>query len=321
MPDKRQSLWEKFQSWKKRRTSASVAVYYHAEKGYIITSHARVKDAAFYKAMPPVGTLESNVSAEELGKVILAGLKRSKNAKPVDSGAFPDYKFWQISGIKGFSAFSKKYRNVDVALCGKSFKAVRLKRVSDGGYVWAKDENGREVSVTVSGKDIGKAVLSLLQLELPDDFRETPGKEELASFQTVHGSAVTYKRPSDAYTDAGDGHTDAYQVYAYEEDQESCIAFLIDSGYAQISSRGVRERWEQQYGSLKSYRYREPENGIWKAIVSAVTEKVFLKSYFCQDGEDHLELMAQIGSELSAREKEQFRREFKRVADSVEITE
>ena len=321
MPKKSQSLWKKLLSRKKRRASASVAVYYNAEKGYILTAFARVKDAAFYKAIPPADTLKSDVSAEELGKAVLAGLNRSKNAKPVESGAFSDYKFWQMSGLKGFSAFSKKYRNVNVSLNGNLCKADRLKRHSDGGYVQAKDENGREVSLTVSKKDIGQAVLDLLRLELPDDLSESLGEKESASFQTVNGSTVTYKRPSDAFADAGDGHTDAYQVYEYAEDRKSHIAFLIDNGYSEISGKGIRERWEQQYGRLQNYRYQEPENGPCKAIAGAAAQGAVLKSCFYRDGEEYLELTAQIGSELPQREKEKFRRELKRVADSVTIAE
>ena len=53
---------------------------------------------------------------------------------------------------------------------------------------------------------LGEAVLSLF----------SPGLESLAnetlSFETVHGSIVSYRRPSDAFLDCGDGHTDAYQI-------------------------------------------------------------------------------------------------------------
>ena len=59
-------------------------------------------------------------------------------------------------------------------------------------------------------------------------------------------NSVTYRRPSDAYLDCGDGHTDAYQVFSLEDAPENQIAFLVDSGYSELNEKAIKMKWQKR---------------------------------------------------------------------------
>ena len=72
---------------------------------------------------------------------------------------------------------------------------------------------------------------------------------------------MRYQIPSDKFTDIGDGHTDVYQIYIHENDEETFLGFMIDSGYQEISKEGIRERWEKVYGELEDYKFKKDGSG------------------------------------------------------------
>ena len=62
----------------------------------------------------PVAVLRKGFTETALGEAILAALERSRTAPPVpkvDKGAG---RFWQVTGIRGFGAFSRKFQCVDL---------------------------------------------------------------------------------------------------------------------------------------------------------------------------------------------------------------
>ena len=52
------------------------------------------------------------------------GLDKSRKALPIERSDIKDFKFWQITGIKGFAAFSKKFQCIDICETEKSIKLL-----------------------------------------------------------------------------------------------------------------------------------------------------------------------------------------------------
>lgn len=147
---------------------------------------------------------------------------------------------------------------------------------------------------------------------------ESPANETL-SFETVHGSVVTYRRPSDAFQDCGDGHTDAYQVFALEDAPGSHIAFLIDSGYHDLSKAAVQERWQEQYGPLSEFRFRRRRKLPLIASMQGRGAEAEVISHIYQDGEGTLEILACIEHLLPLETQETVRAEYQMLIRSIAI--
>ena len=233
---------------------AMVHIYYNSQWGYIVASSTKLKDSVMNVTMEPVLTEKNDITPSQLGKTVLEGLEKSGKAEPVGREELKGFHFWQISGIKGFAAFSKRFKCVEAA------------------------END---------------------------------------------NTVAYQLPSGDFVDRGDGHTDAYQIYEYESEEgsHSLIAFMIDNGYSEVSSQGIKKLWEQIYGNVEEYRFEEQENTLYKVMACARTKQGDVRSYFFQDGEDLLEVFVEINNGFSAEQREKIEKEVKRVMDSITITQ
>lgn len=298
-----------------KKKYGNVSVYYNPKWGYIITSSTTRKDSLLKVVIKPVLTQKADVTVEQLGETILTALENSQKALPVEREEDKALKFWEISGIKNFAAFSKKFKCIKVIEKESALNLVSLKRNSDGAYAWDKNDKGIDIDLNPPCEYIGNLVYTLFH----EEATEVPKEEEIVSFQTVNENEVTFNRPSDSFLDIGDGHTDAYQIYTYENDEKSLIAFFIDNGYEEISKPEIKRRWTQIYGTLKEYSYEEVDKDLLKLVVCAATDKLSIKSYFYQDGEDLLEVLTEVSTNVSEEQRLEIEKEIENVIKSIKI--
>ena len=287
-----------------------VSVYYNEKKGYIIAAMARVKGPGFLTQLNPVTLTEPDISDEKLGELVRESLVRSRNSGLVDREDRKNHKFWYVSGIKSFSAFSRKYSCIDITEDETTLSIMRMYREASGAYV--PEDSDMELPLDSSDHDLGNEVRKLLNSK---DNRTIFAKE----FDSVISeNKVRYQIPSCKFIDIGDGHTDAYQIYVHENDENIFFGFMIDNGYQEISKEGIRQRWEQIYGDLENYKFRKQSDGSIKIIVSAISKTAYIKSYFWEDGEGMLEFFAQINVKNKTRQR-QAEKAIKTLIDSVGI--
>lgn len=288
----------------------TVLLYYSDKKGFIIAAMARVKGPGFLTQLNPVMVADKDISNEKVGELVKENLERSRNSGLVEREDWKKYKFWHVSGIKSFSAFSKQFKCIDITETAESLKIMELLREASGAFCPQKDEV--IVPLDISDAELGNRIMQLLHAK-------DSGALSTNEFASVFSdNKVRYQVPSDKFTDIGDGHTDAYQMYAHENDENTFFGFLIDGGYQEISKEGIRERWEKVYGALEEYKFKEQDNAPIKIIVSATAKNAYIKSYFWQDGESLLEFFVQINVKNKTRQK-QAEKEIKTLIDSVEI--
>lgn len=261
----------------------------------------------------PVTVLGSGFTAAALGEALLNALERSRTAPPVPRVDLGAGRFWQVTGIKGFAAFSKKFQCVRIDARGPVLEIVKLIRDTDGGYIEPVNQPPLKVPTGIPAAQLGETVLSLFSSGPESSANET------LSFETVHGSVVTYRRPSDAFQDCGDGHTDAYQVFALEDAPGSHIAFLIDSGYHDLSKAAVQERWQEQYGPLSEFRFRRRRKLPLIASMQGRAAEAEVISHIYQDGEGTLEILACIEHLLPLETQETVRAEYQMLIRSIAI--
>ena len=70
-----------------------------------------------------------------------------------------------------------------------------------------------------------------------------------------------------------------------------------------MNEEGIRVRWEQIYGDLIEYEYKQ-EDGIVKIIAKGRTKDCEIYANFFQDDEDFMEVMAQIDINSNSKEKQ-----------------
>lgn len=99
----------------------SMALYYNSEKGFIIAPETTIKGSIIHTIMNPVMVENADISPEILGERILEGLKKSRESEPVSRSEINNFKFWQVTGIKGFSVFSKKFKCIDISEENENF--------------------------------------------------------------------------------------------------------------------------------------------------------------------------------------------------------
>lgn len=78
---------------------------------------------------------------KNLGKAIKEGLQKSLEAEFVEYSQLNSYKFWQISNIKSFAAFSKKFSKIEIKVKDGDYEIQGWERDSDGSYMKSSDES------------------------------------------------------------------------------------------------------------------------------------------------------------------------------------
>lgn len=288
-------------------------VYYNSNFGCLVCPETRMGNTPMRVVIDPVTVLDSGFTAAALGEALLSALERSRTAPPVPRVDLGAGRFWQVTGIKGFAAFSRKFQCVRIDAKGPVLKIAKLIRDTDGGYVEPVNQLPLKVPTGIPAAQLGETVLSLFSSGPESSANET------LSFETIHGGMVTYRRPSDAFQDCGDGHTDAYQVFALEDAPGSHIAFLIDSGYHDLSKAAVQERWQEQYGPLSEFRFRRRRKLPLIVSMQGRTAEAEVISHIYQDGEGTLEILACIEHLLPLETQETVRAEYQMLIRSIAI--
>ena len=288
-------------------------VYYNSSFGCLVCPETRMGNTPMRVVIDPVTVLDSGFTAAALGEALLNALERSRTAPPVPRVDLGAGRFWQVTGIKGYAAFSRKFQCVRINARGPILEIVKLIRDTDGGYIEPVGQLPLEIPADAPAAQLGETVLSLF----------SPGLESLAnetlSFETVHGSAVSYRRPSDAFLDCGDGHTDAYQVFTLADTPKSHIAFLIDSGYKTLRKAAVLGRWQAQYGILSEFRFQRRRKPPLMASVRGSTAKAEIISHIYQDGDGMLEVLSLVEHALLPEAREAARAENQAVIRTITV--
>ena len=290
-------------------------VYYNSSFGCLVCPETRMGNTPMRVVIDPVTALGKGFTAAILGEAILNALERSRTAPPVPRVDMGAGRFWQVTGIKGFAAFSRKFQCVRIDARGPVLKIVKLIRDTDGGDIEPLDQSPLEIPAGVPATQLGEAVLSLFSPGLEGSANET------LSFETAHGSIVTYRRPSDAFQDCGDGHTDAYQVFILADAPRSHIAFLIDSGYKTLSKAAVLARWQAQYGAFSEFRFQRRRKPPLMASMRGVTAESEIVSHVYQDRDGTLEVLARIEHALPPEAQEAAQAEYQAVIRSITVKE
>lgn len=132
----------------------SVAVYYNFKFGFIIGFEATVKGSVMRRIVEPVVVENPDISEERLGNRLYEELQKSRNAPPVSHEESKDYKYWQVTGIKGFAAFSKKFKCIDISDENNKLYISALSRDTDGGYSEPDEKEIIKVSSSISAEEL-----------------------------------------------------------------------------------------------------------------------------------------------------------------------
>lgn len=263
-------------------------VYYYSDFGYIVCAETTVENTPMRTVINPVTMMEGDATAATLGNAILDSLEQSRNAQPISRKERDGYKFWQVSGIKGFASFSKKFLCISIEGKRNLLCLLKLVRESDGGYTEPINQLPIEVPADITAEQLGRIVFDLSH-EKTEQYTDV-----IMTFETVHNRTVTYHRPSDVYLDCGDGHTDAYQIFALEDAPENRIAFLVDSGYSELNKTVIKKKWQKQYGDLLEFCFQSMNEPylLYKIVGKTVFVKII--SYLYRDGDGTMEVVALI---------------------------
>ena len=106
-----------------------------------------------------------------------------------------------------------------------------------------------------------------------------------------------------------------------EDAPRSHIAFLIDSGYQELSKAAVLEKWQEQYGPLSAFRFQRRRKPPMLASMQGKTAKAEIASQVYRDGEGTMEVLCLIEQALSPEAREAMRAEYQAVIRSIAVKE
>lgn len=293
----------------------SISIYYNSKWGYIAVSDTTLYDSVMRVTIPPVFTEKIDATEVCLGEMALAALENSKNAMPVTREEIEDFNFWQVSGIKGFSAFSRKFQCVEVREKNHLYHVEKLIRKKDGSYVWDENSEGINLDLDCTPEQMGSVIYKMFH----EETKVQKDRLDIVSFETVNHHIVKFVQPPYQFQDAGDGNTDAYQIYTYQDDENTYIAFMVDNGYVQVNQQGILNRWKQIYGDIEEFCFKENVKGLMKYVVTAKTQERVIMSYFFEDGDDLLEILLEMNMRLSTEQKIQVNECLENIIKSIKI--
>lgn len=255
-------------------------------------------------------SLPMDVSDIILGQECLSSLKASEDSPSVEKG----FEFWRTLGYRTYSAFSKKYESVDIVKLDDKFRVMLWIR-ERGGYTPSKDpDHTIYLPLDVFPIELAQAVKSLFAYV-------TAEPEELLTIETASDNLFTYALPTGSeFKDLGDGHTDAYQIFASVDYPNSTIAFMIDSGYDSFSEADMKDGFERHYGPLLEYTYKACRSKPYKFQITGQTETSEIVSYLFPDGEDWLEVIYVIDRQIPKGEIIRLKKVFEALITSVQAT-
>ena len=284
-----------------------VTIYFNKDLGYIFGAHSKQEGTNAPVIVPPILRVEKGCTDQRIIESITAALELSMKT-PFYTGAL--YEFWTELGCKTFKAFSQKFTSVKIFLCGDVCRVQGLKLATKtGGYV-ADKEAVFECPVTELHAHLSemKRMLSVEE-EMPS----------MAQFLTLSGSEVTYTPLSEGYNDLGDGHTDAYQLFADTRNKNNVLSFIIDSGYASFSKADIQSAFTKYYGELLEFRFEEFTDCLYLYKFSAKTRNRMIVSYLFKEQDALLEVLYQIELNASQEEFSRVQRDFEQLVSSIRI--
>ena len=284
-----------------------VTIYFNKDLGYIFGAYSKQEGTNAPIIVPPVLRVEKGCMNQRIIESITAALEISKKT-PLYTGDL--YEFWTELGCKTFKAFSQKFTSVKIFLRGDVCRVQGLKLATKtGGYV-ADKEAMFECPVTELHAHLSE-IKRLLSVEevLPS----------AAQFLTLSGSKVTYTPLSDGYNDLGDGHTDAYQIFADTRNENNVLSFMIDSGYASFSKADIQSAFTKYYGELLEFCFEEFTDCLYLYKISAKTSNRMIVSYLFEEQDELLEVLYQIELNASHEEFSRVQRDFEQLVSSIRI--
>lgn len=276
-----------------------VAIYYNDEKGYLFFPFGVLKNGPRIIINPAIKE-NKDISTLEIGNKIAQCLEVSKNALPLEKSEFNKNLALEISGTKSQTKFNNLYKYL---LCEeKDNKLLLIDKEDNKEYVFENED--------IIG--LGNQVSQILSQSMNSNDSDS------LVLKTVNENTVIYTRPSDDFEDAGDGHTDAYQIYTYDSNDKNYIAFLIDNGYSGFTESAIKQRWNQVYGKLIDFEFISDMPK--KIQVRGKTKSEMIISHIFQDGDGMLEVLYEIDlMNNSEKEKEGLEKEFEKVISSIKI--
>ena len=284
-----------------------VTIYFNKDLGYIFGAHSKQEGTNAPVIVPPVLRVEKGCTDQRIIESITAALELSMKT-PFYTGDL--YEFWSEFGSKTFKAFSQKFTSVKIFLCGDVCRVQGLKLATKtGGYVAAKEA-------------VFECPVTELHAHLSEMKRMLSVEEEMpsmAQFLTLSGSEVTYTPLSEGYNDLGDGHTDAYQLFADTRNKNNVLSFIIDSGYASFSKADIQSAFTKYYGELLEFYFEEVTDCLYLYKISAKTNDRIIVSYLFEDQDSLLEVLYQIELNASQEEFSRVQRDFEQLVSSIRI--
>lgn len=289
-------------------SKASIRIY-KGEEFIVVTSLKHPSGVWFTHAVS--NPIPSGGSDFDLGQECLSSLQDSENGILVGDGL----DFWKELGYRTYSAFSKQYDCIGISKNDENFRLILWQKDGRGDYIYSKDPNHTiYLPLDVSPVDLAQEVKSLFAYV-------TAEPEELLTIETASDNLLTYSLPDGIeLEDLGDGHTDAYQIFASADYPNSTIAFMIDSGYASFSETDMKEGYERHYGPLLEYTYKACRGKAYKFQITGQTETSEIVSYLFPDGEDWLEVIYVIDRQILKREIIRLKKAFETLVTSVQAT-
>jgi len=265
---------------------ARTCVYYSSEKGFLVVPYAVLANSVARVVVEPIIKLDVKISAQELGDSLVKTVNIAELSPPVGRKQVEENVLGRVSGIKSIPRFSKVFRSVSVTKREDCYTIKEWIQHPKGGYVEAFDKQEIILALNTTPKELGMAVFSVLGNEVSFD------EVEYDSFKMHNNEVLTYRYPSDQFTDVGDGGVDTYQMFVYADgDTDSAnIAFLFDSRYENINEVSIAKKWQQLYGKLEEFQLNKVDHGIFNCSAGARAEDKLLYSHFYQKEECFLEL-------------------------------
>lgn len=275
------------------------AIYYNDEKGYLFFPFGVLKNGPRIIINPAIKE-NKDISTLEIGDKIVQCLEVSKNALPLEKSEFNKNLALEISGTKSQIKFNNLYKYL---LCEeKDNKLFLINKEEKKEFVFEKED------IIGLGNQVSKILSRGMNFNDSDSL----------VLKTVNEKTVIYTRPSDDFEDAGDRHTDAYQIYTYDSNDKNYIAFLIDNGYTGFTESAIKQRWNQMYGKLIEFEFISDMPK--KIQVRGKTKSEMIVSHIFQDGDGMLEVLYEIDLRKSSeKEKEGLEKEFEKVISSIKI--
>ena len=287
-------------------------IYYNNNNGYIIVANVVIKDKFGSAFIYPPLSCAADVSYKSLGEIINQALKISESTEPLSwEEAMTQGEFWSVSGLKTFGQFCKNYARVSVRREENQYILSKWEPKRNG-YLLDVSFPEKKISVTIEEELFGKEVKQLLDME--------KNVETESQFSTLSGSIVKYRKMPDNYIDLGDGNIDAYQVYGYERDSKTRIAFMIDNEYESVDKEMILNKWVNWFGECELFAYESIEDNPLCAVANWENKNAIVKANYFNDKNDFLEVIVVIYKEsLSKEDSEQVINDYNQLIKSITI--